>query len=359
MNTRIERLGRLLPADDTAALIAAEHHIRYLTGFPSGDSFLLLTREKAYFLTDFRYIETAKKTVTGAECVMVSRLGETVSEIAKRHGIRCILLEAADTTIGFAKRMRAQVADITFDEGGDLDAWLREARAVKEEAEIARILQAQALTEEGFDYITQHIREGMTEREIALDLEFFIRKRGAERVAFDFIVVSGANTSLPHGIPTEKPVRRGDFITMDFGAVVDGYHSDMTRTAALGCVSDEQRQVYETVLCAQQAALSVLKEGLLCAEGDAVARRVIEQAGYGAHFGHATGHGVGVQIHEEPRLSGVAGEQRLQAGNVVTVEPGIYLEGRFGVRIEDMVLIEENGCRNLTKSSKELLLING
>ena len=358
MNTRLERLRRFLPADDTAALIAAEHHIRYLTGFPLGDSFLLITREKAYFLTDFRYIEAAKQTVTGAECVIISRLGKALSEIAERHGLRRILLETADTTLGFLKRMREQTPKVEFEESGELDRWLCEARAVKDEAEVKKILQAQALTEEGFDYITQHIREGMTEREIALELEFYIRKRGAERVAFDFIVVSGANTSLPHGIPTDKCVRRGDFITMDFGAVVDGYHSDMTRTVALGEVSEEKRFVYDTVLNAQRAALSVLTEGLLCTEGDAAARRVIEQAGYGANFGHATGHGVGVQIHEEPRLSAAVGEQRLKAGHVVTVEPGIYLEGRFGVRIEDMVLIEKNGCRNLTKSPKELLLIN-
>ncbi len=358
MNTRLERLSRFLPADDTAALVTATHHIRYLTGFPSGDSFLLVTREKAYFLTDFRYIEAAKRTVTGAECVMISRLGSAVYDIAKRHNLRCILLETADTTIGFAKRLREQVADITFDNGGELDKWLCEMRAVKDALEVDKILQAQTLAEEGFDHILQYIREGMTEREIALELEFFIRKRGAERIAFDCIVVSGVNTSLPHGIPTDKRVRRGEFITMDFGAVVDGYHSDMTRTVALGEVNDEQRRVYDTVQKAQQAALSTLAEGLLCVEGDAAARGVIEQAGYGAYFGHATGHGVGLQIHEEPRLSAAAGEQRLKAGQVVTVEPGIYLEGRFGVRIEDMVLIEKNGCRNLTKSTKELLLIN-
>lgn len=357
MNTRLERLSRFLPADDTAALITAKHHIQYLTGFPSGDSYLLVTREKSYFMTDFRYIETAKQTVKGTECRMISRLSETIREIAEHHGLRQILLEAADTTLGFAERLRTQVVDIDFDGSGELDGWLSEMRAIKDEREVGKILEAQALTEEGFDYIVQHIREGMTEREIALELEFYIRKRGAERVAFDFIVVSGANTSLPHGIPTDKPIGRGDFITMDFGAVVDGYHSDMTRTVAVGVVSEEQQLVYDTVLNAQLAALGVLKDGLLCTEGDAAARRVIENAGYAECFGHATGHGVGVQIHEEPRLSAAAGEQRLKAGNVVTVEPGIYIEGRFGVRIEDMVLIEPNGCRNLTKSPKRLLLI--
>ena len=357
MNERLERLSRLLPADDTAVLIAAKHHIQYLTGFPSGDSYLLITREKGYFLTDFRYIETARQTVKGAECRMITRLSEAICEIAAHHGLRQILLEAAETSVSFSERLRGQLDGVAVDASAEPDAWLSEMRAVKSEDEVGKILQAQALAEEGFDHIVPYIREGMTEREVALELEFYIRKRGAERVAFDFIVVSGANSSLPHGIPTNKPIERGDFITMDFGAVVDGYHSDMTRTVAVGAVSEEQRRVYDTVLKAQTEALKVLKAGLLCAEGDAAARRVIEAAGYGDCFGHATGHGVGVQIHEEPRLSAAAGEQRLQVGNIVTVEPGIYLEGRFGVRIEDMVLIEQNGCRNLTKSPKELLLI--
>lgn len=357
METRVQRLSRLLPADDTAALVTAKHHVQYLTGFPSGDSYLLITREKSYFLTDFRYIETAKQTVGDMECRMITRLGESVGELAAHHGLHQILLEAADTTIGFAERLRAQIPDVEFIASGVLDGWLFDMRAIKEPREVEKILQAQALAEEGFDHIVQYTREGMTEREIALELEFYIRKRGAERMAFDCIVVSGANSSLPHGIPTDKPVQQGDFITMDFGAVVDGYHSDMTRTIALGAVSDEQQRVYDTVLRAQTEALGVLKAGLLCAEGDAAARRVIERAGYGEYFGHATGHGVGVQIHEQPRLSSAAEEERLQVGNVVTVEPGIYLEGRFGVRIEDMVLIEQNGCRNLTKTPKELLLI--
>lgn len=357
METRVERLSRLLPTDDMAALVTAKHHIQYLTGFPAGDSSLLITREKSYFLTDFRYIEMAKQVVRGAECCMITRLSEALREIVEHHGLRQIVLEAAETTVSFLERLRGQLEGVAVDASADLDAWLSEMRAVKELHEVDKILQAQALAEEGFNHIVHYIREGMTEREIALELEFYMRKRGAERVAFDFIVVSGANSSLPHGIPTDKPVEYGDFITMDFGAVVDGYHSDMTRTVALGTVNEEQQLVYDTVLKAQLEALKVLKVGLLCADGDAAARHVIENAGYGECFGHATGHGVGVQIHEQPRLSAAAGEERLQVGNIVTVEPGIYLEGRFGVRIEDMALITEDGCRNLTRSPKELLLI--
>ena len=356
MNARIEAVSSRLPAK-TAALVVAPHHLLYLTGFPSGDSYLLITRDTCCFLTDFRYIELAQRTVTGAECRCITRLSETLGELAGKHGLQEILLEAGYVTQAFTERLRTALPTVAFTPSGDLDRWLADLRLVKGAEELRKMEQAQALTEAGFDHIVSFIREGMTEREIALELEFFIRRQGAERVAFDFIVVSGKNGALPHGIPTEKRVERGDFITMDFGAVVDGYHSDMTRTVAVGAVSDEQRQVYQTVLDAQKAALNTLKAGILCKDGDAAARRVIESAGYGAYFGHATGHGVGVEIHEEPRLS-AASEQTLEAGQVVTVEPGIYLTGRFGVRIEDMVLITEDGYRNFTHSPKELLLIN-
>ena len=354
--TRLYALSANLSAD-TAMLISAPHHLRYLTGFPAGESWIFLTTEAAYFLTDFRYIEQAEQTVRGAECRMIVRLPEELKTLAERHGIRTILVEAEQTSAARLQHLRTGLPSVTVEDSCDVDGWLRALRTVKSPTEVEKIRQAQALTEAGFEHILPYIREGATEREVALELEFFIRRQGAERVAFDFIVVSGVNGSLPHGIPSEKPIQHGEFITMDFGAVVDGYHSDMTRTVALGAVSDEQRTVYETVLQAQQAALETLCDGISCVEGDAAARRIIEQAGYGECFGHGTGHGVGVEIPEEPRLSPRAGASLLRAGQVVTVEPGIYLPGRFGVRIEDMVLITENGCCNLTKAPKELICL--
>ncbi len=354
--TRIEQLAQHLPTH-TAALIAAPHHLCYLTGYPSGGSWLLVTSDGAYFFTDFRYIELAQQTVSGAECRMVRRLSEDVQVVLQQHAIDTVLLEAAHTTMAAYARWQQQLSPVTVTGSAELDAWLVDLRLVKTEDEIRKVEQAQALAEAGFDHILPYLREGITEREVALELEMYIRRQGAQRIAFDFIVVSGANGSQPHGIPSDKPLQRGDFITMDFGAVVDGYHSDMTRTVALGKVSGEQRTVYHIVLAAQQAALSAVRAGLPCVEGDAAARRVIEQAGYGACFGHSTGHGVGVQIHESPRLSPRADGERLRAGQLVTVEPGIYVAGRFGVRIEDMVLITEDGCRNLTHTPKELLIV--
>ncbi len=356
MNEQCRRLcGRLF--EHSAALVAAPHHLRYLVGFPSGDSWLFMTKEQVYFLTDFRYIETAKTTLSSVECLQISALSDSLKELITRHGIQLVYLEAETTTAAQVARLKKQLPAVEWDVTNTLDTWLCEQRAVKSEQEVTHILQAQALCEQGFSHILSYIREGMTEREIALELEFYVRKQGAERTAFDFIVVSGKNTSLPHGIPTEKTVQKGDFITMDFGAVVDGYCSDMTRTIALGTINEEQQKVYHTVLKAQQAALATLRDGVLCRDADAAARNVITAAGYGPYFGHATGHGVGVEIHEAPTVSPRAAEKVLTTGNVVTVEPGIYIEGQFGVRIEDMAWITADGCRNLTDSPKELICL--
>ncbi len=356
MTERLRTLAAWLP-NNAAALINAPHHLCYLTGFPSGDSWVLVTADTCYFLTDFRYIELAQHTVRGAECRCVTKLTETVSELLAYHGVHTLLIENTQTTAAQAARLRAALVGVTVDDGCALDEQLCAMRAVKSAAEIAEIERAQAITEAGFSHILSYIREGVTEREVALELEMFMRHNGAQRMAFDVIAVSGVNGAQPHGIPSDKPLCRGEFLTLDFGAVVNGYHADMTRTVALGEVSDEQRAVYQTVLAAQEAALSSLRAGLLCTEGDTAARRVIEQAGYGDCFGHGTGHGVGVEIHESPRLSSRAGEARLQAGNVVTVEPGIYVAGRLGVRIEDMVLITDTGIRNLTHVPKDLLCL--
>ncbi len=357
MKTKLELLAEKLPDDRAAALVSAPHNLCYLTGFPSGDSWIFLTRNDIYFLTDFRYIEMAKNTVKGAQCVMINRLSQTLIDLVKKNDLERIFLETGETSLAQKAALEAIVTNVVFETENKLDTWLSDMRAVKDEREIALIEQAQQLTEAGFEHILPFIREGVTERETALELEFYLRRQGAQRVAFDFIVVSGTNSSLPHGIPTNKPIEKGDFVTMDFGVVIDGYHSDMTRTVAVGFVTDEQREIYNTVLKAQQASLAVLRPGLPCVKGDAAARDIIATSGYGDCFGHGTGHGVGVQIHEGPNLSPRAGERLLQVGNIVTVEPGIYLEGRFGVRIEDMALITEDGCRDLTHCPKELLIL--
>ena len=205
-------------------------------------------------------------------------------------------------------------------------------------------------------HILNFIKVGVTEKEIALELDFYMLRHGGEGLSFETIAVSGANSSMPHGVPSNKKIENGDFITMDFGTIINGYHSDMTRTVAVGFATDEMKNVYDTVLKAQQNCLDSIKAGISCKDGDEFARSVIRNANYGQFFTHSTGHGVGVEIHEFPNLS-PASDSILQVGNIVTVEPGIYIPEKFGVRIEDMGLITENGCRNLTNASKELIIL--
>lgn len=355
--TSVEFLMARLPEDSDAALVTTPTNRRYLTGFPSSDGAVLVMRDRAVFLTDSRYIEAARRSVKAMTCTGYTRLSETLTALVADWGVSRLYLEAEGVTIADKARYARMLPDTPLAVDGELDGWLQELRLVKTATELQLIEQAQALTDEGYAHILEFIRPGRTEREIALELEFFIRRQGAEGVAFEFIVVSGANSSLPHGVPGDKSVEAGDLVTMDFGAVVDGWHADMTRTVAVGEPGEEARRVYDTVLRAQQTCLDGLHAGMTGAAADALARDVIVAAGYGARFGHGTGHGVGLDIHEEPRLSPSAGAAPLRAGSIVTVEPGIYLEGRFGVRIEDMVCLTETGCRNLTKSPKSLCIL--
>ena len=354
--TKAEQLSRLLPEEVDGALVTSFHNRRYLTGFPSSAGLVIITRKEAYFLTDFRYIEAARRVIRGVECIEYKNQIDSLCEICSRHGLKRLVAEDEGLTCAELKRFRSGLKDIEIC-GGMLDPLLKTMRIIKAPNELEKIRQAQALTDYGFEYILPRIRPGRTERELALELEFAVRSQGAEAAAFEFIVVSGENSSLPHGVPSDKAIERGDFVTMDFGGVADGWHSDMTRTVAVGECSQEQRRGYDTVLKAQQAALLNLRAGLPCVDGDAAARDIIREAGYGDCFGHGTGHGVGIEIHEAPKLSPMAGDELLKAGSVVTVEPGIYIPGRFGVRIEDMVFITADGCENLTKSPKEMIIV--
>lgn len=353
--TAAEAIRRQLP-EQTAALIRTEANRLYLTGFAASDGLVLITPQRAVFLTDSRYIEAARQQVTTMDTALFTRMSETVSPLLREAGITRLLLEQAGTTLAEYASLRQLFPETELAGDATLDGWIREQRECKTPEQLACIRMAQALTDEGFSYILPRLTEGRTEKDVALDLEFHMRRAGADSVSFDFIVVAGENSSRPHGVPGKRKLRRGDFVTMDFGATVSGWHSDMTRTVALGTVSEEQRRIYDTVLRAQTAALSVLRPGLPCAAADAAARDVITAAGYGDCFGHSTGHGVGVEIHETPNLS-PRSDAILRPGNVVTVEPGIYVEGKCGVRIEDMVLLTRNGCENLTKSEKNLIIL--
>ena len=237
-----------------------------------------------------------------------------------------------------------------------LEDGVERLRVCKEDDEVHKIVAAQRIAEQALEEVLNDIKVGVTEKEIAARLTYLMLHYGAENMSFDPIVVSGANSSKPHGVPTEKPIEAGDFVTMDFGCIVDGYCSDMTRTVAVGHVTDEMQTVYDTVLNAQLAGIACCKAGVTGRDVDGAARKVIADAGYGDAFGHGFGHGVGLEIHEAP-TAGPRGEAPLPAGSIVTAEPGIYLPGRFGVRIEDMLYVIEDGCINLTEAPKQLVIL--
>lgn len=356
MKERIEKIQSILKEGE-GALVRSDANRFYLTGFHSSEGTLVVTPKRAVFLVDFRYIEKARSVIHHTEVVLMERLLAQVAEICKEDGVGRLLVETESMNLGMHSRIASALKEITVPaDDNRLDTALTDARAIKTRGELANIIAAQQMTDETFSYIIERITPGRTEREVALDMEFFMRRLGSEGVSFDFIVVSGKNSSLPHGVPTEKKIEVGDFVTMDFGAIVNGYHSDMTRTVAIGRVDDDQRKVYETVLAAQTAGIEFLRAGVKGVDADRVARDIIYGAGYEGCFGHSLGHSVGIEIHEAPSCSPRC-DQVLAAGTVMTVEPGIYLENRFGVRIEDMVYITENGCENLTASRKDLLIL--
>lgn len=359
MRSPIERLTEKVIGGDAkkAALVVSETNLYYLTAFPSTDGALLLTAEQAYYLLDFRYAEAARAKAEGAVVEEFTNLNDSIAALLKKHGITSVYMEYAALPYGQAKRFEALCAENGAEAVLDttLDDAIRAQRIVKSEEEIRKICDAQAITDATFEHILPYIREGVTEREIALEIEFYMRKLGADGNAFDPIVVTGGNGSQCHGIPGDTVIRKGDFITMDTGAMLKGYHSDMTRTVALGHVSDEQKAIYDTVLKAQLAAIDAVHAGVRCCDVDKVARDIIETP-YPGTFGHGLGHGVGFEIHEWPRFSRLD-DTICAPGMVITVEPGIYVAGKCGVRIEDMIVVTEDGCRNLTHSPKELIIL--
>ncbi len=341
--------------DKTAVLIFTPVNRRYLTGFASSLGYLLLTSKGNILFVDSRYYEAAGKRAEGAEVRQFTKIFDQLQEALAEAGAEKLLIET-EVSVDFYQRLRSKLA-VRVTPSAPLTGRLLQLRSVKKKEELESIVCAQRIAEKAFDDILQFIAPGVSEKEIAALLEYKMKQHGAEGIAFDTIAVSGANSSLPHGVPTDKVVAKGDFVTMDFGAVINGYCSDMTRTVAVGYVTDEMAKVYETVLNAQENVIKTLSAGITCKQADSAARDIITAAGYGEYFGHSTGHGVGLEIHEQPNLSPAADKIKLRTGQIVTDEPGIYLPGKFGVRIEDMLLIRKNGCKNLTKAPKHLIIL--
>ena len=352
----ISDLQKFLKNKYEAVIIFSEVNRRYFTGFPSSDGYLVVTKDDATLFVDSRYVEAAEKSVTACNVLLFKKASEDIKNYLKEKSVIKAYTERNHISVSTADFLKTAFLPCRVTPPKKLEKAIDESRITKTDYEIESIKAAQKIAEDAFDHILTFIKPGVTEKQIALELDFYMLSHGAEAISFETIAVTGQKSSMPHGVPDDTVVKSGDFITMDFGAVVNGYHSDMTRTVAVGEVTEEQKLVYETVLTAQRSALAILKAGLDCCEADKAARQVIEDAGYGEYFGHSTGHGVGVEIHEAPTLAPKS-KGALQVGNVVTIEPGIYLPGKFGVRIEDMALITENGFENLTTTPKELIIL--
>lgn len=357
MTLRLQKLREQLRAREvTAALVLDPVNVGYLSGFRGSTAALVVTPERALFITDSRYTLQAQRECPGFDFSITpasSSYLETIAEEAKKLGLAQLGIEGDYLTVSQYDNLKEKLEGVELKPLTELVLALRR---VKDAEEIAAIRSACAIVDRAFDFLLTGgvLRPGVSERDVAIELEYFMKKQGSEKEAFDTIVASGARSALPHGRASEKLLEAGDFITFDYGARVGGYHSDLTRTVVLGEADDRQREVYDVVLRAQLAGLGAIRAG---AEGKAVdgaAREVIAAAGHGEHFGHGLGHGLGRLCHDHPGLSQRV-DLKLEAGMVLTVEPGVYVEGWGGVRIEDDVVVTEDGCELLTHAPKHLI----
>ncbi|MBY6275688.1 M24 family metallopeptidase [Symbiobacterium thermophilum] len=353
---RLARLrARLEERGLDAVLIAKPHNRAYLSGFTGSAGLLLITADRAALVTDFRYVEQAAAQAPEFEVIKAESANQAVlTRLVEEWGVKRIGFEGDFLTVDEHQTYQQFLAGCQWTSVSGL---VEELRMIKDETEIALMRRAAEIADEAFAQILPLIKPGVIERDLATELEYRMKKLGAEGVAFETIVASGARSSLPHGVASDKAIEVGDLITFDFGAVYQGYCSDMTRTVMLGEPTDKQREIYGIVLEAQKRGVAACRPGITGRELDDVCRSYIAEKGYREYFGHGTGHGVGRYIHEGPRVSQRGGDVVLRPGMVVTVEPGIYLPGWGGVRIEDMLLVTESGAESFTHSPKELLIL--
>ena len=351
----IEKYLSLLDGEVNGLLLTSRYSRYYGAEFDIAEGVAVVSRAGCRYFTDSRYIESAENGIKGFEVKMVDRehtYVKLINEAIADFGIAALGYEENYLTVAeymhYEKDLQAKLVP--------MNARISGFRAVKEDWELDLMRKAQKITDTAFAEVQGKIRAGMTEKQLQAELIYCLLKNGADGLSFDPIVVSGPNTSLPHGVAGDRVLQEGDFITMDFGALYKGYCADMTRTVALGHATEEMVKVYNTVLEAQLAGLSVSKAGVVGKDVDGAARKVITDAGYGAYFGHGYGHSLGLEVHESPSPNG-ANDQPLPVGAVCSAEPGIYLPGKFGVRIEDVVIFREGGCENITASPKNLIII--
>lgn len=347
---------KLIEKNLDAVLITDEKNQRYATGFPFTDGAVLVARSDAWLLTDSRYIEAA--TNTAACCCRVQMFDREHSRLSL---LQAALKEAGVQRLGAEEQKLSHAEYLDYEKSLEMEllpaqAIFGELRASKSEEEIAYMRKAQAISEKALEEVLHIIKPGMTERQVAAELVYHMLLNGSEGNSFDPIVVTGKKTSMPHGVPGDEIIREGDFVTMDFGCLKNGYCSDMTRTVAIGHATDEMKNIYNVVLEAQLAGIAAARAGIPGCEIDAAAREVITKAGFGQYFGHGFGHSLGLDIHELPGAN-PSGKAIMPLNCVVSAEPGIYIPGKFGVRIEDVMILHENGSEVITKAPKQLIIL--
>jgi len=351
---RINRIKRVLREDHLdAIMITSLENVHYLSGFTGSDAALVMTETKGYFLTDSRYTTQAREEVSGFELIEYKKKVEGLSDLMNGLGLKGIGFEAQHLTYGAHRELAEKLSTVEL---LPLDDRVRNIRAVKDDEEIARIKRTIDIASKSFRENMWRIKPGTRESEIALELEFSMRRNGADGISFDTIVASGDRSALPHGKPSEKRINKGEFVIIDFGVRYRGYYSDETCTFICGKPNRRQREIYQIVKDAHDRTITSIRPGRKTRELDAVARGWIKDAGCDAYFGHMTGHGVGLAVHENPVI-GPESEDVVEEGMIFTVEPGIYIPEWGGVRIEDMVLVTGNGCEVLTNLSKEIEIV--
>ena len=342
--------------DDTTGLLLTSRYARhYCAEFDIAEGVAIVSKKGSRYFTDFRYIESAQNGIRGMEVLETNRANpyhDRINTAIADFGLTKLGYEEDYLTVAELRNFEEKLNAALVPMNEQIHAF----RNVKEEWELERMRKAQAITDKAFSEVLGRIQVGMTELELQAELIYCLYKNGAEGLSFDPIVVSGPNTSLPHGVAGDRVIREGDFITMDFGVLVGGYCSDMTRTVAVGWVTDEMEKVYKTVLEAQQAGIAATRAGIKGKEVDAAARQVIIDAGYGDYFGHGYGHSLGLEVHENPNCN-PREETVMEENMVCSAEPGIYLPGKFGVRIEDVVIFKADGCEDITASPKNLIIV--
>ncbi len=355
MEKRLKKLHTFMREHGLAGMIINKpENRRYFSGFTGSAGLLLISLKSQQLFTDFRYKEQATLQAGQYEVVQYTNNPyELLGKSAASTGLAKVGFESDFTTYDMYRKIAATLPQTKL-EPVQID-WLR---MTKDSAELLLIKKAVAIADQAFSAVLSVLQPGISEQGVALELEYQMRKLGAEKPAFDTIIASGIRGALPHGKASDKIIEVGDLVTMDFGAVYQGYHSDITRTVSIGQANPKQREIYNIVLAAQLAGVQAVQPGKMGMDVDAVSRKIITDAGYGNYFGHGLGHGVGLAIHEEPRLSQANTTTSLAEDMVVTIEPGIYLPNWGGVRIEDTVLVSATGCEVLTASSKKLIEIN-